>query len=134
MARCRFVTPDSHRIQISDGEWIEIKKRLNVAEQRKIFGRLVKAMDVGKPIELNPEQIGRTKVLEYLLAWSLTDATGKSVRVSDGAIDTLDTETFGEILQAIESYEEAQDLEREKEKNAQGGESPSSETSLSAVS
>lgn len=123
MARCRFVTPDSVRLSISDGDWIEVKKELNVGEQRRIFARLVKSMEVGQTVKLDPEQVGRSKVVEYLIGWSLTDAKGKPVPVTEGAIDSMDADTFKEIREAIEAHEETQDAAREAAKNAPAGES-----------
>lgn len=123
MGRCRFVSPDSVRLPLSDGEWIDVVKRLNVAQSRKVFARLVKEMKMGSPVTLDPEQVGRSKVSVYLLGWSLTDAAGKAVPVSDHAIDSLDSDTFREILDAIEKHEDAQDAEALAEKNATAGES-----------
>jgi hypothetical protein len=117
------VTPDSVRLSISDGDWIEVKKELNVGEQRRIFARLVKSMEVGQTVKLDPEQVGRSKVVEYLIGWSLTDAKGKPVPVTEGAIDSMDADTFKEIREAIEAHEETQDAAREAAKNAQAGES-----------
>lgn len=133
MARNRFVKPQTVRLELSDGDWIEVKKELNAGEHRRVFGRLVKDMRAGERAQLDPEQVGLTKVVEYLVAWSLED-NGKPVEITEGAINSLDAQTFGEIVKAIDAHEAAVDAEIEARKNAMDGEKASSPTSPSAVS
>jgi hypothetical protein len=114
--------PDVVRLPLSEGEWIEVKKELNAGEQRRVFTRLVKAMHFNEKAEIDPEQVGFSKVVEFLVGWSLTDAAGKSVPVSEGAISSLDGETYNEIVKVIDAHEEAVDKAIEERKNAQGDE------------
>lgn len=124
MSRYRFVDPQSVRLSLSDGDWIEIKRELNAGEQRKVFAQQVKDYhaDTGRPM-LDPEQVGRSRVGGYLLAWSFTDRSGKPIPITDGAIDNLDQPTYREIVKAIDDHEAA--IDREYEKNRTGGESKS---------
>lgn len=133
MARNRFVRPQTVRLELSDGDWIEVKKELNAGEHRRVFGRLVKDMRAGERAQLDPEQVGLTKVVEYLVAWSLED-NGKPVEITEGAINSLDAQTFGEIVKAIDEHEARVDAEIEARKNATDGEKASSPTSPSAGS
>jgi len=131
MARNRFVKPQTVRLELSDGDWIEVKKELNAGEHRRVFGRLVKDMRAGERAQLDPEQVGLTKVVEYLVAWSLED-NGKPVEVTEGAINSLDAQTFGEIVKAIDAHEAAVDAEIEARKNDTDGGKVSSPISPSA--
>ena len=131
MARNRFVKPQTVRLELSDGDWIEVKKELNAGEHRRVFGRLVKDMRAGERAQLDPEQVGLTKVVEYLVAWSLED-NGKPVEITEGAINSLDAQTFGEIVKAIDAHEAAVDAEIEARKNDTDGGKVSSPISPSA--
>ncbi len=126
MARCRFVQPDVVRLSLSDGDWIDVKKELNAGESRRVFTRLVKAMHFNEKAEVDPDQVGLSKVIEFLVGWSLTDQSGKPVPVSEAAINNLDGETYAEIVKAIDVHEAASDAAREALKNAKGDVSTSS--------
>lgn len=123
--RCRFVQPEVVRLSLSDGDFIDVKKELNAGEQRRVFTRLVKAMHFNEKAEVNPEQVGLSKVVEFLVGWSFTDSSGQPVPVSEAAIGNLDGETFTEIVKLVDAHEAAGDAAREQEKNARGDESKS---------
>lgn len=138
MARCRVVRPETVRLPLSDGDWIEVKKRLTAGEARAVMGRMVKTMTPGEKIELDPLQVGRSKALEYLVDWSLIGPDGKSLAIRDQSrsaigplLDSLDEESFGEITKAIDDHEKAMEAERDEEKNAQDGANASSAISPS---
>lgn len=128
----RFVSPDVVRLPLTDGDWIDVKKRLNTGEQRRVFAKMARDMVPGEKVKLDPEQVGLAKVIEYLIAWSFTD-NGKPVALSPDALGNLDVDTFNEIREAIEAHEEIQDAEREKEKNERAGGPASKPTSPSPV-
>lgn len=116
--RCRFVQPESVRLPLSDGEWVEVKKQLSVGEERKAFQAIVGEVKDGwrRP---NVEMIGVAEMAAYLVDWSFRDAQDKPVPVSVDAITQLDTETFTEIERALQLHDEAMRAEREARKNAQ---------------
>ena len=126
MGRCRFVQPDSVRIDLSDGDWIEVKTELNAGEERRIFSGLVKRMDASGKTELDPSHVGKTKLLEYIVAWSFVDANGKSVKFDESALDNLNTDTYAELVKAVNQHEERSDAAREEKKTAQATGSTSS--------
>jgi hypothetical protein len=140
MARCRVVRPETVRLPLSDGDWIEVKKRLTAGEARAVMGRMVKTMTPGEKIELDPLQVGRSKALEYLVDWSLIGPDGKSLVIRDQSreaigqlLDSLDEDSFAEITKAIETHEKAMEAERDEEKNAPDGASASSAISPSVA-
>jgi hypothetical protein len=130
-SRCRFVQPDIVRLTLSDGDFIDVKKELNAGEQRRLFAHMMRDMVPGEKVTLIPEQVGRTKLIEYVVGWSFTDADGKPVPVSESAIDNLNTTTYAEMVKAVDDHEAAQEAKREQEKNSRDGESASSAISAS---
>jgi len=133
MGRNRFVQPDIVRLDLSDGDFIDIKKELNAGENRRVFARLVKDMRAGEKITLEPEQVGLTKIVEYLIGWSFTDQKGQPVEVSEGAIQNLDQESYTEIVAAIDKHEEQIEAERAAKKREMAGTPTSAVTSVSAA-
>jgi len=126
MGRNRFVQPEVVRLTLSDGDFIDVKRELTAGEHRRVLARMVKTMPAGKAAELDPEQVGKARILEYVLGWSLTDNHGKPVEFSEGALDGLDQDTYREIQTAIEAHEAQLEREREAKKKTTAGEPVSS--------
>lgn len=131
----RFVRPDIAVLKLSNGDTLTVKKRLNSGEQRAAYARMYLAGADGT-VKANPLAIGLSRITAYLLDWSLTDDDGNLVVIRNqpvdavvGALDSLDSESFVEISEAITAHEEAMQAERNAEKNGQAGESKSSTTS-----
>jgi len=127
------VQPDVVRLTLSDGDYIDVKKELNAGEERRVWWRLVKTMTPGEKPVLDPEKVGLTKVVEYLVGWSFTDTAGKPVKVSEAALTNLDGETYSEIVKVIDAHDDAVIAEREARKNGKGDTANSSTTSLSVA-
>lgn len=123
-----FVRPEVVRLPLSRGRWIDVKKRLNAGESRKMFARVVKEMTAGAKAVLDPEKVGLTQLQSYILGWSFTDDEGHPVPFTVDALDNLDPDLYSEMIKAIEQHEEKQTAEREKEKNGQSGVTASSAT------
>lgn len=121
MSRCRFVQPEVVRLSLTDGDFIDVKRRLNTGEQRKLFGSLVKDMHPGEKLSLIPELVGLTKLVAYIVGWSFVDAERKPVPVSEAAINNLDSETFKELIELVDEHEEQQTALRDAEKNVPAG-------------
>jgi hypothetical protein len=115
MPRQRFVTPEIVRLPLSDGDWIEVKKRLSVGEARYATSSFIggyKSDGVRLP---NLEILGMGQVLAYLVRWSFRDAQDLPVSVSLDALKSLDLDTYREIEQAIEDHESRVVVEREEQ-------------------
>ena len=119
MGRNRFVTKDTVRLELSEGDWIEIKRRLNYGETQRLaqasFGNVnLQDVQTGKiELKLTSEDFNLTRFLIWLVDWSFVDERGKPVRITRDSIAMLDAETIAEIDAAITSH-----LDRESEKNA----------------
>lgn len=118
--------PETKRIDLSDGEWILVKKHLTAGEQRSIFRRMMREGMTGDQID--SVRVGWSKMVGYLLDWSATDADNHPIVIRDrsedevgAALDALDVDSFREILTAIESHEAEMDRARAEEKKILSG-------------
>jgi hypothetical protein len=121
----RFVRPDTDKLDLTDGDWLLVKRRLTAGEQRRAFARHVKVMRHNQAAEIDPEAIGLGLMVEYLLDWSLADDTGRVVLIRDqpstvveAALLALDPASFREIYDAITAHVERQALELAAEKKS----------------
>jgi hypothetical protein len=130
--RNRFVQPETIRLDLSDGDYIIIKKELNAGEQRRVFSGFVKDARSGEAWVVDPEKVGLTKMLGYLISWSFVDADGKPVDVSESAIKGLDMASFKEVKDAIDAHDEQIEKDRAARKNETAGTLPSEAISASA--
>src|SRR5262245_14717959 len=109
----RFVRPETVRLDLTNGDWILVKKRLTTGETRAAFARQFKAAPDGGRPELDLTAIGLAKIVAYLLDWSLTDDAGVVVSIRDQprslveqTVDGLDSQTFNELRAAIDAHED----------------------------
>lgn len=122
--RCRFVQGEVVRLPLPGDEWIDVKRELNAGEARGVFSSLVKKMDVGAAAELDPERVGLTKVVAYVVGWSLLNTQGRPEPVSESAFNGLDQQTYIDIVTAVDLHDAACGAIRQARKNGQGGEKP----------
>lgn len=108
----RFVRPDTVRLTLKNGDWIEVKKELTVGEDRRFRAAGLKRLS-GSPgsqsasVDVDWEAMALARVEAYLTDWSAKDANGKDVSVTPSAIRNLASEDFEEIDQAIQTHIEA---------------------------
>ena len=117
MPRSPFVRPEHVRIELTEGRWIEVKKRLSVGEARQAMTSFVGAYRSDGSRTPNLETLGMGQVLAYLIEWNFVDDTDRVVPVSLDAIKMLDPRVYGEVETAINAHVaavEADDAEREK--------------------
>jgi hypothetical protein len=116
------------RLHLSDGDWIDVKQELNAGEQRQIYAGLVKDMRAGETPTLDPEKVGLTRILAYLVGWSFVDASGRPVAYGESAVKNLDMDTYREIDAAIAAHDDAADKARDEKKMIPAGSSSSEAT------
>ena len=144
--RNRIVQPKTVRVEISDGDWLDIKKELNAGEEKEMFAQSIKQMGgemdqdakaddkVEMRIDMDPVGLSFAKVEAYLVAWSFeddeVDDSGKptgnrvAVELTPEAIRLIDEGSFQEIEKAIDKHREALD----NRKKATGGKLKSAKT------
>jgi len=140
-ATAEEIAASARRVEnaVEDGDWIEVKRELTNGEARRSFSKLVKEMHFNERAQVDPEQVGLAKVVEYLVAWSFVGEAsdrfpdGEPIPVSESAIDNLDAASYGEIESAIDWHEEQTVKAREARKNGRGDGARSSQPSPSVA-
>ena len=131
MARCRFVQPETVTLDLSDSDWVEVKKRLTVGEERAAFQQIVGEVNSAGWRRPNVEMMGLAEVQAYIVDWSFRGADGKRVEPNMAAIKALDKASYNELETAIQKHIEAMDAEENARKNVSATESESGATSPS---
>jgi hypothetical protein len=128
----RFVRPETDRLDLTDGDWILVKRQLTAGEQRRAYARSLKPVRRGEQPEVDVETLGLGLITQYLLDWSLVDDNDRVVLIRDqpaavveAALLALDPASFAEIDAAITAHVEAQAAEKKSRHGA---------TRLSAIS
>lgn len=154
MPRNRGVNPnDVVQLQLSDGDWIEVRVRLTSGEERMIQRMTAKGYqradsdggDSQIRVDLDVTKFASVRAAQYITNWSMRDYRGTPIPIPANfslerraqIIEGLDEDTVREIDEAISAHVNAQQEAREQEKKARAGssgETASAATSPSAVS
>lgn len=120
----RVERPAEHRIDLGDGDWITVKRRLTAGEERSIFARMVKTMNAGEKVEIDPMEVGLSQAAVYLLDWSAEGPDGKKLpidpltpNVAAASLNKLPADAFKRITDAVSEHVKAMEAERDTEKN-----------------
>lgn len=96
------------RLELTEGDWVEVKERLSYGEQQRLTGKAVgRAAADGVTIDYAAYEIER--LVTWLVDWSFRDEQDKPVLLSRDAIDALDPATADEISAAIAAHIEGQE-------------------------
>jgi hypothetical protein len=135
MPRCRMVVPETVRLSISDGDWLEVKKRLTHGERQRMFAML---REVGADGTLRPnlELLATGQAVAYLVDWSLVDLKGKPIPIETdaqrvAALNAFDEETVREIARVIGEHVSAMEADADAKKPTTDGATASEVTSPS---
>jgi hypothetical protein len=108
-----FAQPEPERLELSDGQWIMVRKTLNHGEQRAALARISLQLPDGG-LAVNRLAVSDETVISYLLDWSLCDLQGQPVVIRNASadvvqarLDALDPDRFEEIKDAIDRHVEA---------------------------
>lgn len=132
-----FVVPETKRLALPGGQFIDVKKRLTYGEDRAAHAAIIKEMRQDGRITPDMEMIELAQVAAYLVDWSLADGSGTPVEIDTeakkiAALQALAPEKFALIKEAIDAHVDAAEKARSAEKNGQAGGNTSSTTSPSA--
>lgn len=119
----RFVKPEVVRLDLSHGDWLDVRRELTVGESRRAMAKTVKSMRADGRIEPDLEMVGRAEISAYIVDWSFVDERDKRVPFSDAALDNLTTATYTEIETAVRKH--IADVEEERGKAMSGSSSKS---------
>lgn len=128
MGRSRVVAPETVRLPLSDGDFLDVKKELNAGE----YVDLLRAM---------AERKSFAKILAYVLGWSLVGLDGKPLpwdlesdeQVRRDTVGSLDKATLRELTAALDTHERVEDAAVEAKKKTPGSAPVSSAPSTSAA-
>jgi hypothetical protein len=127
---CPLVRPETIRLPLSDNDFIDVKAELNAGETHKVWSDMVRGgIKPGEPAELDPERVGRTRLLAYILSWSFVDFDGRPLPVSEATLMLFTNHKYRELADAINQHEAEQDQRR-----AERQQDPIIATGLRAIS
>ena len=138
----RYRRQEEVRIELSEGDWLLVRKHMTAGEERDAQARVIKAgsFKQGEKPELDLEHLGIAQAVSYLIDWSITDADDKPIRIRDQSYDFVAAalqnqmpESVFEILTAIQAHDAAMTAEREFQKKDRAGTIAHDPTSTSAA-
>ena len=100
----KFVKPETVRIDLEDGEWIEIKKQLSHGELAHLAGSGLTHLTGSAEFVYDMERFEVTKIESWLVDWSARDESGKYVKPTRAAISALEPDDAQRIKQAIDDH------------------------------
>lgn len=123
MSKNRFTSGEVERLDLSEGDWVEIVKDLNTGEQKKLEAAGLKppiavsqpdgTFKIVSPIDWEVYEIDRAMI--FLKAWSFRDKEDRPKPLTRDAVKALSPPDFEEVNQAIITYT----IKRAAEKNAE---------------
>jgi hypothetical protein len=129
MALLRVVEPTQTRIDLGDGEWVDVRDELTYGETRTMQGQMRPYAVVGADSQVIAKEVAISIVAAYVLDWSATDGSGKRIALHTAhpekniaAFDAISAPAFQAIYAAVITHIAAQEAKRSAEKN---GPSPS---------
>jgi len=138
VGRPRGVIHSVARLELSDGDWIEVRRALTVGEERDLVALAVRGFRPDGTAELDTKKLWFLAAATYLVGWSLADVntglpipwiTSASIEKRVDVLRALDADTMREIDEAITKHREG----LAADPNTSGGGSGSGQTSPSAA-
>lgn len=113
MSRNRFVRADTTRLDLSEGDWIEVKEDISFGEDQRLNGLMVAAYrpaenGAGNQWGIEWARYVVARIETWLVDWSFRDERDKPVPLSRQAIENLGRADAQEILDALNAHEAAQ--------------------------
>lgn len=100
----RFVSPETVRIDLGNGDWIEVKKELTVGEEMRFRSAGLQKANGKAEVDIDWTAMAFARVEAYLVDWSARGKDDKPVKVERSAIEALDSESFAAIDTAIQAH------------------------------
>lgn len=129
MPRNRQASLEIVRVPLSEGDWIDVKRELCVADGRKIMAA-----------RLAPDaRVILARWLAWIQAWSFVNGSGEAIPLTADGIDALALDELTEVGKALDAHEEAMEAEKNATRagriaSAVTSSSPASSGVLSATS
>jgi hypothetical protein len=123
MARCPIVRPETVRVVLADGEWLELAKELTAGENRDMVASQFKDSTNSQGVSIDWKQVGLSKVMAYVKDWSFVDFKGEALPITEEWLRKFDQQTFADVLDVVAAHDEAADKAIAERKNVQATES-----------
>ena len=89
------------RIDLGDGEWVDIAKRMSYGMQQKLFAHYVKLGKDMKAIDVDIESGNLTLLLVNIKAWNLKGKDGKVAPITKEVVARLDPVIANKVVEEI---------------------------------
>src|SRR5262245_15946049 len=118
----QIVQPQIVRLPLADGQWVDVKARLNHGEHTALYQRLYVETPDGD-LRRDPMAWADSLIAAYLIDWSALDLPIRGASVADvlSALKVIDHDDFVEIKDAVEAHVNAIAAERAEKKRARIG-------------
>lgn len=120
MGRVRTIVPDSRRLELSDGDWMVVKRRLTAGERKSVTQSLMLRTAADGTRSHDYLSFTFDSVLVYVLEWSLSDSKGKTLPITRATLENLDEADFDELEKAVDAHEAEMKQEIAEAKKAHG--------------
>ena len=120
MGKNRFVSPETVRIDLSEGDWIEVRRRLSYGAQQAILSagqpRWMSSdlSDSGSATTLDFERFKVARICAWVVDWSFETLDGKRLPVTPENVRNLDSESGAELDAALDLHIAASEDEAKK--------------------
>ena len=107
MGRSRVIKPETIRVEISDGDYIVVRKELNNGQQKKLenCGLMPPMIVDGRVVQpVDWERHDLERALVFLTGWSLADDNGELMPIDISSLRAIDPSTFEEINHAVVTH------------------------------
>ena len=106
MGRDWFVEPDADKVELTEGEWVRVKRELNYGEFRKFKKEAgISLTHVATQFTLDKLwEIGSVLVLAYAVDWSVKDKGGVKKEITPEVVEAMRAEAVFEIAVAIAGH------------------------------
>jgi hypothetical protein len=134
--RPRFARGDAVRLDLSEGDWILVRRELSYGQQRRLAASGLTGVDAaateGQHLKVDLAAYDIERLVTWVMDWSFRDADGDRVTVSREAIEALHPDTAAEIGAALDVHIEAQEAKKGPSSPAPTAPGPSSSAATSS--
>lgn len=121
MSRNRFADLTTIRLDLTDGDWVEVKNGLTYYEQEQISSALMRSLRAGDDeIGIDWAKHRMLRLEHWLTDWSFKGPDGKPTKLSRITLMSLDADTAGEINTALDAHIEKLDAQKKERATANG--------------
>lgn len=129
----RFAQQTTTRIPLSDGDWIEVRDRLDFGRQQRLAAAGVGGLRgfaaggdlAAASLELDLASFEIARILAWVTEWSFRDDDDRPVKLERSAVEHLDPDTADEIRAALDAHVERLEGEK-KARTTTNGSGPTS--------